>query len=115
MGRPDLADTIARLQAYQEAGADVLFAPGLTSEEDIRTLVRSVDRPVNVIAVPGMPFSQAQLGEMGVKRISVGSALDPRRLRRACCEAAREMREQGTFGFAKTAPPTARFNAVFTR
>jgi 2-methylisocitrate lyase-like PEP mutase family enzyme len=113
-GRPDLADTIARLQAYQEAGADVLFAPGLTREEDIRTVVRSVDRPLNVIAVPNLLFSQAQLGEMGVKRISVGSALT-RVAYGAMLEAAREMREKGTFGFSRTAPPTARFNSVFTR
>ena len=92
----------------------MLFAPGLTREEDIRAVVRSVDRPVNVITAPNMPFSQAQLGEMGVRRISVGSALT-RVAYGALLDAAREMRERGTFGFAKTAPPTARFNSVFTR
>ena len=72
-GRPDLADTIARLQAYQEAGADVLYAPGLTSPEDIRQLVVSVDRPVNVLAVQGVP-AVAELAEIGVSRVSVGGA-----------------------------------------
>src|SRR5947209_7812735 len=54
-GRPDLADTIARLQAYQQAGADVLYAPGLTSIDDIRQVLREVDRPLNVLAMPGVP------------------------------------------------------------
>ena len=72
-GRPDLADTIARLQAYQEAGADVLYAPGLTSLADIRAVVSSVDRPVNVLAVPGGP-SVPKLAAAGVRRVSVGGA-----------------------------------------
>ncbi|MBE1875025.1 isocitrate lyase/PEP mutase family protein [Myceligenerans pegani] len=70
-GRPDLADTIARLQAYQEAGADVLYAPGLTAIDDITALVGAVDRPVNVLLRPGGP-SPAELAEAGVARISVG-------------------------------------------
>lgn len=70
-GRPDLADTIARLQSYQEAGADVLFAPGLTDLEEISTLCKEVDRPVNVLLLPGGP-TPAELGEAGVARISVG-------------------------------------------
>ena len=75
-GRPDLADTIARLQAYQEAGADVLYAPGLTSTEEIATLVRAVDRPVNVVmGLQGPNLSLAELAAIGVKRVSVGSAL----------------------------------------
>src|SRR6516162_8848163 len=73
-GRSDLADTIARLQAYQEAGADVLYAPGLTSLDDIRQVVSAVDRPVNVLALPGAP-SVPELADAGVARISVGSAL----------------------------------------
>jgi 2-methylisocitrate lyase-like PEP mutase family enzyme len=76
VGRPDLRDTIKRLQAYEEAGADVLYAPGLTSKEDIASLVSSVGRPVNVImALQGVRLSLKELSEMGVKRISVGSAL----------------------------------------
>jgi len=70
-GRPDLRDTIARLQAYQEAGADVLYAPGLTDLEQIRTLCNEVDRPVNVLLLGGGP-TPAELGEAGVARISVG-------------------------------------------
>ncbi len=73
-GRPDLADTIARLQAYQAAGADVLYAPGLTDLDDIRQVVASLDRPVNVLALPGAP-PVAELAAAGVGRISVGSGV----------------------------------------
>jgi 2-methylisocitrate lyase-like PEP mutase family enzyme len=96
-GHPDLADTIARLQAYQEAGADVLYAPGLTSAEDIRRVVTSVDRPVNVLARPGAP-SVAELAQLGVSRISVGGAFAFCALG-AVVQAARELREEGTYGF----------------
>jgi 2-methylisocitrate lyase-like PEP mutase family enzyme len=73
-GAPDLSDTISRLQAFQEAGADVLFAPGLAGASDIRAIVTSVDRPVNVLLRPDGP-SIAELGELGVRRISVGGTL----------------------------------------
>jgi 2-methylisocitrate lyase-like PEP mutase family enzyme len=96
-GHPDLADTIARLQAYQEAGADVLYAPGLTSAEDIRRVVTSVDRPVNVLARPGAP-SVAELAQLGVSRISVGGAFAFCALG-AVVQAARELRDEGTYGF----------------
>jgi 2-methylisocitrate lyase-like PEP mutase family enzyme len=96
-GRPDLADTIGRLQAYQEAGADVLYAPGLTSLADIRAVVSSVDRPVNVLAFAGAP-AVPQLAEAGVRRISVGSAFSNAALGALVC-AARELREEGTYGF----------------
>ncbi len=66
-GRPDLADTIARLQAYQDAGADVRYAPGLTELADIRAVVASVDRPVNVLAMPAVP-AVAALAEVGTGR-----------------------------------------------
>ena len=72
--RTDLADTIARLQSYQEAGADVLYAPGLTAAADIATLLAEVERPVNVLLLPGGP-SLAELADLGVHRISVGGAL----------------------------------------
>jgi 2-methylisocitrate lyase-like PEP mutase family enzyme len=88
-GRPDLADTIARLQRFQEAGADVLYAPGLTSLDDIAEVVRSVDRPVNVLARPNGP-SVAQLASVGVHRISVGGAFAFAALG-AVVEAAREL------------------------
>jgi 2-methylisocitrate lyase-like PEP mutase family enzyme len=97
----DLADTIARLQAYQEAGADVLYAPGLSSLEDIRQVVSSVDLPVNVLAFPGVP-SVAELAEAGVRRISIGGAFAFAALG-AAAEAARELIDEGTYGFLERA------------
>jgi 2-methylisocitrate lyase-like PEP mutase family enzyme len=100
-GRPDLPDTIKRLQAYQEAGADVLFAPGVAKDEDIAAVVSSVDRPVNVlIGMPGMTQGFEELQALGVKRISVGGALSAAALG-GFMRAAREMREQGTFSFVR--------------
>jgi 2-methylisocitrate lyase-like PEP mutase family enzyme len=96
-GRDDLADTIARLQSYQEAGADVLFAPGLTSLDDIRAVVASVDRPVNVLARPGCPPVEA-LASVGVARVSVGGAFTYAALA-ALVDAATELREHGTYGY----------------
>lgn len=102
-GLPDIHDTIKRLQAYQEAGADVLYAPGLTSMDDIIAVVTSVDRPVNVVmGLQGVQLSLAQLSTIGVKRVSVGSALSRAALG-AFMRAATEMRDQGTFTFAKDA------------
>ncbi|MDT7691467.1 MAG: hypothetical protein QOI75_834 [Pseudonocardiales bacterium] len=88
-GRPDLADTIGRLQSYQEAGADVLYAPGLRALDDIRTVVSSVDRPVNVLAVAGGP-TMAELAAAGVRRVSVGGRFAFAALG-ALVEAAREL------------------------
>lgn len=103
VGRSDLKDTIKRLQAYQEAGADVLYAPGLASKDDIAAVVRSVDRPVNVVmGLQGLQMSITELAEIGVKRVSVGSALSRAALG-AFLRAAREMREQGTFSFSNEA------------
>jgi 2-methylisocitrate lyase-like PEP mutase family enzyme len=96
-GHPDLADTIARLQAYQEAGADVLYAPGLRRLEDIRQVIREVDRPVNVLARDGLP-PVAELAGVGVSRISVGGSFAFAALG-AVVSAATELREQGTYGF----------------
>jgi 2-methylisocitrate lyase-like PEP mutase family enzyme len=96
-GNPDLADTIARLQAYQEAGAHVLYAPGLTRIADIKTVVSEVSRPVNVLAVPGAP-PVAALAEAGVSRISVGGAFAFAALS-ALVSAATELRDQGTYSF----------------
>ncbi len=111
--RPDLHDTIARLQAFQEAGADVLFAPGLKSKEDIITVIRSVDRPVNVVmGLQGVQLSLAELSEIGVKRISVGSALSRAALG-AFLRAAREMQTRGTFTFAEDAVKYADINEMF--
>ncbi|HEY6278943.1 MAG TPA: isocitrate lyase/phosphoenolpyruvate mutase family protein [Streptosporangiaceae bacterium] len=112
-GRPDLADTIARLQAYQEAGADVLYAPGLTRLADIRTLVASVDRPVNVLALPTGP-SVPELAEAGVSRVSVGGAFAFAALG-AVVEAARELLDHGTYGYSRlTAAGRTAVQAAFT-
>jgi len=105
-GRPDLANTIGRLQAYQEAGADVLFAPGVTAPGDIRELVRSVDRPVNVLALPGAP-EVAELAAIGVARISVGGAFAYVALD-AVASAARELRDNGTYGYLDQSAPGRR-------
>lgn len=114
VGRPDLSDTIKRLQAYQAAGADVLYAPGLTSTDDIATVVSSVDRPVNVVmGLQGVQLSLAELSAMGVKRVSVGSALSRAALG-AFLRAAQEMREHGTFTFAEAAVNYRDINARFT-
>ena len=96
-GRPDLADTISRLQAYQEAGADALYAPGLTSLDDIRTVVREVDRPVNVLALASGP-AMPDLAAAGVRRVSVGSAF-AQAAYGAAVQAAREFRDQGSYAF----------------
>lgn len=96
-GRPDLADTIARLQAFQEAGADVLYAPGLTDLDDIRSLVGSVDVPVNVLALPGGP-TVPELAALRVGRVSVGGAFAYAALG-AAVTASRELLEHGTYGF----------------
>jgi 2-methylisocitrate lyase-like PEP mutase family enzyme len=113
VGRPDLGDTIGRLQAYQEAGADVLYAPGLKSRADIAALVRSVNRPVNVVmGLQGVQLSLSELSEIGVKRVSVGSALTRAALG-AVLRAAREMREQGTFTFAEEAVSYREISEMF--
>lgn len=115
VGRPDLRDTITRLQAFQEAGADVLFAPGLKTTEDISAVVRSVDRPMNVImGLQGVQLSLADLSALGVKRVSVGSALSRAALG-AFLRAATEMQQHGTFSFAEDAPKYAELNAQFAK
>jgi 2-methylisocitrate lyase-like PEP mutase family enzyme len=96
-GRDDLADTIARLQAFQEAGADVLYAPGITDLDRIRTLVREVDRPVNVLAMRTCP-PVADLAAAGVARVSVGGSF-AFATAGALVDAARELREQGTYSY----------------
>jgi 2-methylisocitrate lyase-like PEP mutase family enzyme len=106
-GRPDLDDTIRRLQAFEQAGAEVLYAPGLTTLEQIRTVCGSVSRPVNVVmGLVGRAFSVPQLAEAGVKRISLGSSL-ARAALGALVRAAREIHDQGTFSFAAEAIPFA--------
>src|SRR5580693_3803018 len=112
-GNPDLKYTIKRLQAYQEAGADVLYAPGLRTKDDIAAVVSSVDRPVNVVmGLQGVQLSLAELSAIGVRRVSVGSALSRAALG-AFLRAAREMREHGTFTFAEEAVSYRELNAMF--
>src|SRR6185436_6114800 len=104
-GRPDLDDTIRRLQAFEQAGADVLYAPGLKDLDTIRTVVSSVSKPVNVVIGMLNPgIGAADLARAGVKRISVGGAL-ARRALGAMLDAGREMREKGTFDWMAQAVP----------
>jgi 2-methylisocitrate lyase-like PEP mutase family enzyme len=98
-GRDDLADTIARLQRYSQAGADVLYAPGLTRADDIREVVRALDKPVNVLVMAGAP-TVAELADLGVARISVGGAFAYAALA-ALTEAATELRDSGTYGYLR--------------
>jgi 2-methylisocitrate lyase-like PEP mutase family enzyme len=110
-GRPGLADTIARLQAFQEAGADVLYAPGLTELADIRQVVTSVDRPVNVLALPACP-PVAELAAAGVSRISVGGSY-ARMAYGALADAATELRDGGTYTYLGR-PGEAAVRALFS-
>lgn len=96
-GRDDLADTIARLQRYSQAGADVLYAPGLTRAQDITEVVSSVGKPVNVLTMAGVP-TVAELASLGVARISVGGAFAYAALG-ALVDAATELRDSGTYGY----------------
>lgn len=102
-GNPDLADTIHRLQAFSEAGADVLYAPGLPDIETIRTVCREVDKPVNlVMGLSGPTYSVAELTDAGVRRISVGGSF-ARAAFGALMRAAQEVRVSGTFRYAQDA------------
>jgi 2-methylisocitrate lyase-like PEP mutase family enzyme len=96
-GRRDLADTIARLQAYQEAGAQVLFAPGVADLGDLRRIVESIDRPLSVMCLPGGP-SVGELASAGVARVSVGSGFFNAAMG-ALIAAATELRDEGTLGW----------------
>jgi 2-methylisocitrate lyase-like PEP mutase family enzyme len=100
-GRKDLDDTIARLKAYEDAGAHVLYAPGLRDAEDIRRVVDAVERPVNVLVMPGLP-SVAELAELNVSRVSVGGAFAFAALG-ATVQVAQELRQQGTYGYSELA------------
>ncbi|RAS33138.1 isocitrate lyase/PEP mutase family protein [Paraburkholderia bryophila] len=114
-GRPDLDDTIRRLQAYQEAGADVLYAPGLKTREEIAAVVGALDRPVNVLmGLQGVVLSFDDLRALGVRRVSVGGSL-ARAALGAFLRAAHEMREHGTFDFTKEAASGSEMNQLFTQ
>jgi 2-methylisocitrate lyase-like PEP mutase family enzyme len=106
-GKPDLDDTIRRLQAFAAAGAEVLYAPGLTRLEDISTLCAAVDRPVNVVmGLAGKPFTVAALAEAGVKRISLGGSL-ARAALGALARAGQDILAEGRFDFANEAMTSA--------
>jgi 2-methylisocitrate lyase-like PEP mutase family enzyme len=112
-GRPDLDDTIRRLQAFEKAGADVLYAPGLRDIPTIRTVVRAVGKPLNVVMSAADPaITQAQLAEAGVKRISVGGALSRLALA-AFLKGAREMKDAGGFTWVRDTVPTNDLKPVF--
>jgi 2-methylisocitrate lyase-like PEP mutase family enzyme len=112
-GRADLDDTLRRLQAYQAAGADVLYAPGIRRAEDIAVLAGALERPLNVLTgIPGFALDMAQLAALGVRRVSLGGSLARTAygaLQRAC----REMREAGTFTFVDSALPSGEINGLF--
>ncbi|CAG1009005.1 MAG: isocitrate lyase/phosphoenolpyruvate mutase family protein [Rhizobiaceae bacterium] len=110
--RPDLDDTIRRLQAFEKAGADVLYAPGLTTLDQVRAVCSAVTKPVNVLAVPG--FTVAALAEAGVKRVSLGSKLAVAAFS-GLDEAAREILDHGTFDFARKGVSYARLQGLFAK
>jgi 2-methylisocitrate lyase-like PEP mutase family enzyme len=114
-GKPDLDDTIRRLQAYQEAGADVLFAPGLSKAADIRAVAGALQRPLNVMmGLPNMQLTLRQLEELGVRRVSVGGSL-AKAAYDALTRAGREMLERGSFDYAQTALSSGDINAILAR
>jgi 2-methylisocitrate lyase-like PEP mutase family enzyme len=111
-GRTDLADTIARLQAYQEAGADVLFAPGLNTSEEVSEVCRSIDRPFNIVRGPRKEqLTVEQVGALGVKRISTGGMMHAVAMS-AMIGAAKEMLGPGTIDFAKAMPHAGEIDAL---
>ena len=111
--RPDLDDTIKRLQAFEAAGADVLYAPGLRDLESIRRLCGALKKPVNVVmGLPGARFTLEQLAEAGVRRVSVGSAL-ARAAFGTFVRAAREMASDGSFSFAEEAMGFAELDSFY--
>lgn len=112
-GRPDMDDTIRRLQAYEAAGADVLYAPGLKTVAEVRHVVSALQRPFNIVTGWLDPdITAAQLGEAGAKRISVGGALS--RLALATfVNAGRAMQEEGSFGWMREMMATAEIRRMF--
>jgi len=114
-GRRDLADTIRRLQAYQDAGADVLFAPGIQSKDDIRAIVQSIDRPLNVLmGFPGAQVTLDELRDLGVRRVSVGGSL-ARAAYGAMWRAAQEIQATGTFRYADDAMSGKDLNTILAQ
>jgi 2-methylisocitrate lyase-like PEP mutase family enzyme len=113
-GRRDLDDTIRRLQAFEKAGADVLYAPGLRDLATIRAVTAAVRKPVNIVMSAADPaITAAQLADAGVKRISVGGALS-RLAFAAVLKAAQEMQQQGGFTWVSSAMPTPEVKRIFS-
>jgi 2-methylisocitrate lyase-like PEP mutase family enzyme len=113
-GRRDLDDTIRRLQAFEKAGADVLYAPGVKDLAMIRAVTSAVSRPVNVVMSAADPsLTLAQLAAAGVKRVSVGGALSRLALA-AFLDGAREMKDKGTFTWVRRTVPSNELKAIFT-
>ena len=110
-GIGDLDDTITRLLAYRDAGADVAYAPGLVDLEAIRRVVSAVGVPVNVVALPGCP-SVPRLGAAGVRRVSTGGVL-ARAVYGALVTHAAELRDAGTYGYSAGVVPAAMLAAAF--
>ncbi len=111
-GRPDLDDTIARLQAFERAGADVLFAPGLPDLVSIRAVCAAVSKPVNfMVGIKGRSFSMAELEAAGVRRVSLATSLY-RTAMTALVDAGREIMADGTFGYLDRAIVTAELNTL---
>jgi 2-methylisocitrate lyase-like PEP mutase family enzyme len=114
-GRPDLDDTLRRLQAFESVGADVLYAPGLTRPEDIRTVCATLKKPVNALmGFKGCSFSVSDLAALGVRRVSVGSAFNRAALG-AFMQAAQEVAEKGTFTFGEHATAYAKLNELMNK
>jgi 2-methylisocitrate lyase-like PEP mutase family enzyme len=112
-GRNDLDDTIRRLQAFEAAGADVLYAPALKTLEDVRTVIGAVRKPVNILAPPLKNVSVARLSEAGAKRISIGGAL-ARTVITTLLRAGAEMRDQGTFSWTAEATPASEIERLLS-
>jgi len=113
-GRKDMDDTVRRLQAFEAAGADVLYAPGLHSLEEMRTVTSALKKPFNAVMGFADPrITLAQLGEAGVKRVSIGGGLNRVALK-AFMEAAKQMRE-GKFGFITSMAPMVDVRRAFSR
>jgi 2-methylisocitrate lyase-like PEP mutase family enzyme len=111
-GRPDLDDVLRRLSAYESAGADVLYAPGLPDEAALRLVCRSFARPFNYVAVPGKTrFALAELRDMGVRRVTLGTSF-VRAALGAALRAAREVLHEGTFSFLEGVPSVVDFNEL---
>lgn len=113
-GRADIQDTIRRLQAYQAAGADVLFAPGIRTKDEVKTILRSIDRPLNVMmGLKGIQLTVAELQDLGVTRISLGGSL-ARAAFGALVNAAKEVQLSGTFGYASESISGEDLNNIFS-